>query len=250
MTEKYSIAIVTYQHRFEKWFKPLIKQIREFRPDVEIMVAINGELDHIDQTYRKDVLSFISEYDYIYPNVYTSFRSLPKLWNNLMINATNHLILTLNDDITIQSEKFFDGLEEYIKSENFFKINGSWSHTLMDRRVMSKIGWFDERFLCIGEEDGDIEWRIGKLTNGQRVTSLELPDIVNHVDPEDCLIDIKKVNGKYSQFNLDFTYNHKYEVNNETGEQYGINPRKLVCKSPTPPQHVVEPFYWENKHLL
>ena len=140
---KYSIGIVTFEHRFDKFFKPLIKQIKEFRPDIEIMVAINGEYkSDFNQTYRKDVLNFISEYPNVFPNVHTEFRSLAKLWNNLLINASNHNMLLLNDDVTISSEEFFNVLEDILELERFFKINGSWSHTMLDRRVIAELNWF------------------------------------------------------------------------------------------------------------
>jgi len=247
----YSIGITTYQHRFDKWFKPLINQIKTFRPNIEIMVAVNGEKNGLDETYRKSILEFCASHKNILPNVYPEFRALPKLWNNMMINASNHNMLILNDDITITDVNFFNALESLPEEHmQLSKINGSWSHTLIDRRLMSQLGWFDERLLCIGEEDGDIEWRVGKATGGGRVNQVKLPDIINHVDPENCLKDIKVVNGKYSKFNEDFIYSVKYDVDAQNGEQYGINPRPLVCKSPTPPQHVVEPFFWANKHLL
>jgi hypothetical protein len=37
-----TIGITTFQHRFEKYFKPLIRQIRE-QSDVEIVVYINAQ---------------------------------------------------------------------------------------------------------------------------------------------------------------------------------------------------------------
>jgi hypothetical protein len=248
---EYSIGIPTYQHRFDKWFKPLVKQIKKYRPDVQIMVGVNGEIDGLSNEYRKNILEFCASYSNVLPNVYPEFRALPKIWNNMMINASHHKMLLLNDDISITDVGFFDELEKLNDEESkLCKINGSWSHAIIDRRVMSQLGWFDERLLCIGEEDGDIEWRLGKATGGSMVYQVQLPSIINHVDGDKCLEGIKVANGKYSQFNEQFIYNVKYEVNNDTGEQFGINPRKLICQSPTPPQHLVEPFFWANKHLL
>ena len=172
----YSIGITTYQHRFDKWFKPLINQIKTFRPNIEIMVAVNGEKNCLDETYRKNILEFCASHKNILPNVYPEFRALPKLWNNMMINASNHNMLILNDDITITDVNFFNALESLPEEHmQLSKINGSWSHTLIDRRLMSQLGWFDERLLCIGEEDGDIEWRVGKATGGGRVNQVKLP---------------------------------------------------------------------------
>ena len=246
----YSIGITTYKYRFEKWFKPLVNQIKEFRPDVEVMVSVNGENNEtFDEQFRSDFLSFVSKKRNTHVTMYPTFRSLCKMWNNLMINASNHKVLLLNDDITIRSARFFDELEKVVEMDSgFFKINRSWSHSLLDRRMVDKIGWFDERFLSIGEEDGDFEWRVGKA--GGRVFDVSLPDIENHVDHENCLVGMDKVNAKYSKFNFDFAFSQKYRIDKENGERHGIMGRQVVCDLPTPPQHAVESFYWNNRERL
>lgn len=249
---KYSIGIVTFEHRYKKFFKPLIKQIKEFRPDIEIMVAINGEYKaDFNQTYRTNILDFIGGYPNVFPNVHPEFRSLAKLWNNLLINASNHHMLLLNDDVTISNDSFFNILEGILEGgESFFKINRSWSHTMLDRRIINQFNWFDERFLGVGEEDGDMEWEIGNATGGQTIKSIDIPCIINHVDAENVLKNFKKVNTKYSQFNLDFAHSYKYEIDPLEGSQHGINPRPLKLKHPKPPLHATELFYWENKEEL
>lgn len=249
---KYSIGITTYEHRFEKFFKPLVNQIKALRPDVEIIVTVNGEVDGLSDDYRKSVLEFCASHKNVLPIVYPEFRSLCKLWNNILVNSSNHIVLVLNDDVGINDESFFTALENLdVSHPPLYKINGTWSHFLTDRRIINQLGWFDERFLCIGEEDGDMEWRLGKATGHKTFPAIEMPGIVNHVDSADnCLKGIAKANVKYSQFNLYFIHNVKYAIDNENGEQYGINPRKLVCKNPTPPQYLTESFFWDNKHLL
>jgi len=245
--EPYSIGITTYQHRFDKWLKPLVRSIKKYRPDIEIHITVNGEHNKkFDETYRKEILKFASEYSNVFLTMYPTFRSLSKLWNNLLINSTTHNMLLLNDDITIH-EQFFDAIESIPLGT--YKINHSWSHAMLDRRLVDSIGWFDERYLGIGEEDGDFEWRYGRATNGQTIPVMRIPGIINHVDGEDCLDGISIVNGKYSKFNLDFAFTQKYEESSE-GVNYGIMNRALVCLSPTPKLHTTERFYWENKHKL
>ena len=48
---KYSIGIVTFENRFESYFKPLIEKIKSSRPDIEITVCINGQYKKIAGTY-------------------------------------------------------------------------------------------------------------------------------------------------------------------------------------------------------
>ncbi len=244
----YSIGITTYKYRFETWLKPLVQQIKSFRPDVEIHIAINGEYEEeFEEQYRRDILHFAADYSNTFVCMYPTFRSLSKLWNNLLINSSNHRMLLLNDDITITDAIFFDFLEGV--PYDLFKINGSWSHAMFDRRLVDDIGWFDERYLGIGEEDGDFEWRYGNKTQGKIIPSIEIPGIINHVDHAQCLKGIQVVNGKYSQFNLDFAFKKKYKESN-IGKNYGIMNRKLECMSPTPKQHTTEKFYWDNKDKL
>ena len=252
MTDKYSIAITTYKHRFEKWLKPLVDSIKDYRPDIEILVASNGEYNQdFDDRYRHDILDYVAKKKNTFLTMYPTYRGLCKLWNNLLINSSNHNVLLLNDDVSIANSNFFDELEKVIETGvRIFKINGSWSHAFMNRTLVNDLGWFDERYLSIGEEDGDFEWRLGRATNGKATPNVFLPNIVNHVDHDNCLIGMGKVNSKYSKFNLDFAFNYKYEVDNEKGENYGVMNRNLVCKSPTPPLHIAESFYWDNKDKL
>ncbi len=245
----YSIGIVTYDKRFEKYFKPLILSIKEFRPEIEIIVSINGNQNSKNQIYRKEILEFISNQNNIYPSFFTNFRSLSKLWNNILINSSHHNVLLLNDDVTIECESFFDEIEQEIQTlpDVSFKINSSWSHVFLNRREVNKVGWFDERLLGVGEEDGDFEWRWQKLNN-KPFLNKTINSIINHIEQNDVLEGIKKVNTKYSKFNLDFIKS-KYREDQE-GNNFGIMGRKLICLDPTPPLHIVEEFFWKNRTKL
>ena len=112
----YSIGIVTYEKRFEKYFIPLIDTIKKYRPQSEITVCINGGYKkEFNQEYLSKILRFISTYPSIYPQVFTKFTSLAKLWNRSILNSTNELVLVLNDDVEI-SEEFFHILDTQIHS--------------------------------------------------------------------------------------------------------------------------------------
>lgn len=245
----YSIGIVTFDKRFENYFKPLITSIKEYRPDVEIIVSVNGNLKSKNQNYRREILEFLSSYDNVYPSLYTNFRSLSKLWNNTLINSSNHNLLLLNDDVTITSSTFFDQLECQLKLDPTasFKINSSWSHVLLNRLEVDKVGWFDERLLGVGEEDGDFEWR-WELSNKKPFISKQIDSIINHVEQNDVLDGLKIANTKYSKFNLNFIH-EKYKVDKD-GFNYGIMGKKLICINPTPSLHKVEDFYWRNRIKL
>ena len=70
--KNYSIGITTYFRRFEDWFKPLIIEIKRQRPEVEIIVSINGELNtEFYEDYRRDILIFLSQFKNTFPVFYS-----------------------------------------------------------------------------------------------------------------------------------------------------------------------------------
>tara|TARA_Y100001973_G_C5032478_1_gene248746 strand:- start:131 stop:640 length:510 start_codon:yes stop_codon:yes gene_type:complete len=169
----------------------------------------------------------------------------------------------MDDDITIPNISFFNMLDKAIEHTGgkSFKINRSWSHTLLNRKEIDQVGWFDERFLGGGEEDGDFEWRWANLY-GEQFPDIHGFAIHNHwseMDFDDCLVGQRKVHGKRSMFNLEFV-NNKYKED-PNGQANGImchdgrgeqdpNYKKVICVDPTPNQYPSESFYWENKDKL
>lgn len=257
MGQKYSISIATYVKRFDRFFKPLLKGIKEAQSEIEVIAVINGEHNQLfDQEYRREILQFISEYDNVYPIMLTEHRSCSKLWNTGLCNATNDMVLRIDDDVTISDDIFYEAIGELIEKTDgdCFKINGSWSHTVLNRRQIDKVGWFDERLLGGGEEDGDMEWR-WSMEYGKEFLNISGLPIINHWDDmefDDCLVGHRKVHGKRSMFNLEFI-RQKY-VDSPDGESHGImcenNTRKVVCVNPTENQYPNESFYWDNKSKL
>lgn len=248
---KYSICIATFIKRFNEYFKPLLFTIKRIRPDIEIIVVINGEHNQkFDNKYRQDILEFISNFDNIYPIMFPQQRSCSKLWNTALWNASNHLCLRIDDDVTIL-EGFFEQLESIIVNEQrSFKINGSWSHTFLNRLEVNDIGWFDERFLGGGEEDGDFEWRYENKLH-RPFMNISGFNIINHWDKvnfEECLVGHRKIYGKRSKFNVEFR-DQKYKKD-DNGKTFGIMGGPWIEIDPTPNQYPNEYFYWNNKDKL
>lgn len=206
---KYSIGIVTFENRFESYFKPLIKKIKNSRPDIEITVCINGQYKKpFNQTYLKEVLHFNSTFSNIFPQVFTKFNSLAKLWNRLVLNSTENLVLILNDDIDID-ETFFDLIE---KEENVFEnklvlFNGIFSHFFIDRNLLQSLNWFDERFLGVGKEDRDIQQKV-------KCYNIMTPLIRSkHRETSIPIENMKTYGEKYTKFN-ESVFSEKYDKNN------------------------------------
>ena len=219
MESGFSIGITTYKYRLDKFLTPLIHKIRQYRDD-EIILAVNGEYkEPFDNLYRQKVLDLCAGYSDVFPFIYPNFRSLAKMWNTIIINASNKYVLVLNDDITIDSSDFFDKvLYEINRIQNHFTIGYSYSHFVIRKDVMTPMDWFDERFLGIGCEDHDARRRNIIRNNSQ------LSGITNHDDKDHPVSNQKIENGKYSQFNRTFLYK----------------------ELPPEPQYVFENFYMEN----
>lgn len=246
-----SIVITTFEYRFEKYFKNLIHEIKDINVDVEVIICVNGEHNKkFNDEYRKNMLIFLSEYKNVFPIFFTEFRSLSKLWNTGIIHTTNDNVLVLNDDISIKNNNVLNIIENYINNNvKNFKINSSWSHFLINKKTINDLGWFDERLLGIGEEDGDMEWRFSN--KNILFTSINILGIYNYVDMSHNPNNIKCIKkGKYSQFNHNFFYFNKMKIDDVNGVRRGICPAKLIEIDPCILQYPYENFFWKNKNKL
>jgi hypothetical protein len=139
-------------------------------------------------------------------------------------------------------------LEETLKTEaKTFKINGSFSHFLLNKEELIDVGFFDERLLGIGEEDGDFTWRYF-TTYGQEILSINLPGITNI---QSSLADsgFAKGIGHYAKFNRDFIKNDKYQEVLLGGHK-GMFDKRSKKKLADEVQYPYERFYLKNRHKL
>ncbi|MEI6610867.1 MAG: hypothetical protein WCO53_14155 [Deltaproteobacteria bacterium] len=214
--DKISIGITTFENRFDRYFVPLLSKLKDYVPENEIIVAINGEhQQEFNETYRHLLLEFISRHTKVYPIMFPHFRGLSKLWNSILIHATHDYVLLINDDIMINDPSFMNNICSAIDKNRgrSFLINKSWSHFLVNRAEIDELGYFDERLLGIGEEDGDMTWRY--LSHfGREISSFKIKGFVNYA--EDTVNTYKPTNikchsgSKYSLFNRKFMFAHKY----------------------------------------
>ena len=251
-TKPYSIVITTFHQRFDAYLVPLIKSIKSLRPEVEIIIMVNGPTKGLlDKDYRGKILQFLAAQENCFPTVFPNFQALAKLWNRGSITASNERLLILNDDLLIDTDAtphFFELLEEAIeKQPHTFKINGSFSHFLMNKNELIKVGFFDERLLGIGEEDGDFVWRYHE-TYGIEISSVDIPGIEN-VQSKLADEGFTKGIGHYSKFNRDFIKLQKYQevlIGGYKGMFDKRSKKKLADES----QYPYEDFYLQNRHKL
>jgi hypothetical protein len=248
----YSIVITTFDLRFEPFLAPLIASIKNARPEVEIIVMVNGPAKGLfDGIYRTKLLQFLSSQENCFPIIFPNFQALAKLWNRGALTATSERTLIFNDDLSIDgasSPDFFTSLESALEHEPYaFKINGSFSHFVVSKAELIKVGFFDERLLGIGEEDGDFSWRYHEIF-GREITSIDIPGITNIQSPLANEGFTKGV-GHYSQFNRQFIKDHKYQEV-LIGGYKGMFDKRSKKKLADEKQYPYEDFYLKNRDKL
>jgi hypothetical protein len=249
-----SIGITTFGTRFERYFVPLLSKIKEYAPASEVIVAINGEHHQaFGEEYRRQILEFMAVHPRVFPVVFPQFRGLSKLWNSIVIHASHPHILMLNDDIMITAKGFLEDICSAIRKNNgrTLLINRSWSHFLVSRQELDDLGYFDERLLGIGEEDGDMTWRYIRHY-GKPIPSVRMKSFVNYA--EETVNSFKPVNiqthsgTNYSLFNRRFMFSEKYTP--DPGGIRGMFGEPVVLKDPGKEQYPNERFYREREDEL
>lgn len=244
MNYNYSIAIMTYNNRFDSCFKSLLDKLRSLSSNIEIIVGVNGNCKELfDQEFRKNMLLKLSEYDYIYPIFFPEFRGCSKIWNTMFINSSNDNILFLSDDVCIQNNNILNDINNLIDGTTF-KINNSFSHFVCNRKELNEYGWFDERLLGFGEEDGDMMYRYEEL--GNKVNNKFISGLYD-MGLQDSSNFTKGVN-KYSKFNKDWIFSNKYIPDSNGILCTFSNPHKRICDNTN--LYPYEKFYWDNKDKL
>ena len=245
----FNIAITTFSKRFN-YVSNLIHQIRQ-HCDNKIHLIINGEKDgNFNENYRNGVLELCLKYKSVYPVFFTEIRGLSKMWNTSLILSNSEDVLILNDDIEIHSNDIFEKTNKIVNNLNYkglCRLNGTFSHFVANKNVIGSIGYFDERLLGFGEEDGDTVYRL--IKNKIPLNEAPVSGLVNII----CNVrheDVKgHSNGKYSEFNRNFIYNQKYkkDLNSDIQGMFDYPMAELLENIE---QYPHEKFFLENKHKL
>jgi hypothetical protein len=248
----YALVITTFDKRFEPFLVPLLTSIKAQRPTLEVIVAINGRAQALfSESYRQAVLAFLAQQTNTYPIVFPNFQSLAKLWNRGVLTATTPRVLVLNDYLKIGGENgdgFFDSLEKTLAdTPTSFRINGSFSHFVINKEELIEVGFFDERLLGLGEEDGDFFWRYYQRYD-KEIASVDLPFIEN---VQSDLADDGYTKGirTASQFNRNFIKEVKYKTT-LLGGYRGMFDERVKKALEDEKQYPYEKFYWDNKNQL
>jgi len=151
-----TIGITTYKDRFGSCLKPLLPKICSLFPVEQVIVIANGHyLKDEQQDYVSRFNEFCGKFGNAEAEAYIEPRGLSFLWNRIITRAQHPRILILNDDIVLKP-----GFRRLVKrmvagNEPVMTFNSSWSHFLITREAVEKVGLFDEGFTEIGGEDDD-----------------------------------------------------------------------------------------------
>jgi len=185
MKNKITIGVVTWIER-KDLIENLLKSIRSYNDDVDILVAVNAVIgEEVDDDYRKYMLNLCSNIKNCYPIFCTEFKSLPKLWNTLVIFSKTKYNLILSDDV-IFSESAVEEIQRFIEhtGNEFFTINYQFAHFVVTKNILHQLGYFDERLLTHGEEDGDMVHRHIEMF-GKRMDNLNISSVKHFARYED-----------------------------------------------------------------
>jgi hypothetical protein len=163
----YSIGMVTYVRRFENIFKPIVRDLEKYFPDVEKNFVLNGYYDPVlQEKYLTDAKAFLKTASAKNVVAYQENQCISRCWNQLMLHSTKPKVLILSDDIAI-NRLFRPSLELQLWTKIFTPINHTWSYMVVSKDIIKKVGWFEERFPGNGLEDGDYALRMA-MSEGKK----------------------------------------------------------------------------------
>lgn len=251
MKNNFDIGITTFSLRFD-FVNNLIKKIRELNIENNIFLCINGEKDgNFDEDYRKKILELCLSEKNVFPIFFVETRGLSKMWNTLIIHSTKNDILLLNDDIILHSDNIFQVVSDHIMSINYYgltKINNTFSFFVVNKNLINDLGYFDERLLGFGEEDGDITFRLlaEKNIDVYKLYAQGIDNIVSDIRHNE----IKPGIGKYSLFNRKFIFEEKYDFNVDSNNISGMFGQPCKPKLSNINLYPYEEFFIKNKTKL
>ena len=157
-----SIIITTFEARFFEFTIPLIAALRT-EINLPIFVIVNGNYTKEKDNYSlQEFIKELGKYSNIYPTTFSNFHGCAELWNTGIITADSEYFLIFNDDIHVYPQLIKNKLiliRELIIQNELVTINRSFSHFGISRKCIEEVGFFDEHFIGIGEEDRDYFYR-------------------------------------------------------------------------------------------
>jgi len=175
-----SIGITTFRNRLPE-VTSQINAIRYYNKTIPIILAIttnHGEI--MPEDYRKSILLVCASQPNIYPLMFPGYTGLAKMWNNIMIHARTTHVFMMNDDITFANPMAINEINMHIQTKEVFLLNSTFGTFVISKKLLSEIGYFDERLIAYGEEDGDFMDRYHAIY-GNRIERIPMQSVQNRV---------------------------------------------------------------------
>ena len=198
------ILITTFEKRQFEAALPLVKAIRREKIEYPIAVFINGNLESDqDPIARQKFIRELSNFEGVSIVCSNVMTGISRNWNlGIQLLGTDS-ILCLSDDVLIHADAKRDLENAFnIAEVELFLTIGSFASFIVTRRCIREIGWFDERFIGFGEEDGDYIWRF--LAHFKRKPRNYYTSSLEHLDMQSKGSEISFGGSKYSLTNIVF----------------------------------------------
>ena len=175
-----SIGITTFRNRLRD-VSNQVHQIRTYNKKIPILLAITANYgEDIPEDYRISILQLCSKYENIYPLMFPGYTGLAKMWNNLIVHSTTTHIFLMNDDITFKNPMAINEISSHIHSKEIFEVNWGFGTFVISKNIAHEMGYFDERFLAYGEEDGDFMTRYRTMFN-KEIEKIPVANVGNRI---------------------------------------------------------------------
>ncbi|MDM7953672.1 MAG: hypothetical protein QUV07_10730 [Cyanobium sp. CZS 25K] len=203
--DRFTIAITTFEARYESYFRPLYLSLRRSFPEVPILVAVNGHGDPSSQKhYLERLCGELAEGEPPHRRFLLHDRvvGLCQMWNELLQASPTATTLVLNDDLRIDPwlRRWAESMAW--DSVNLTLLNNTWSHFAIGRHCWERIGAFDQSFSGIGFEDMDYTARASLA--GVRIDGVSCP-YLHHANDQPVTTSFDdqsaRVWGKYTSAN-------------------------------------------------
>lgn len=209
-----AVVITTYSGRLFQYALPTITTLRNSGLENEIFLVINGDQNsRYDQQLRHAFLKELLSNQNVNPVCLGAGRGMSELWNFGARAAAAEKIIFLGDDLTLHQSaaaQSIHAIEQSLIAKQLVILNNSFGHFGTSRTALSQVGWFDERFLGFGEEDGDYYWRVREEFGEESISWITHHGINNISSEIGFQEEIASNEGnKYSVFNRAFL-RHKY----------------------------------------
>lgn len=248
-----AIVLTTFSDRFFSHAIPTLQSFKDANLERRVFVVVNGDQDKdFDEAIRNQFLAEALAVYPVSPICFGSARGMAELWNAGARYADQESLIFMNEDLLIDPNGLLEAIElieAALETRGLVILNESFGHFGLKRKCLLDLGWFDERFLGFGEEDGDFLWRFETNPNYGKSCVLR----ANHSAIKNIASNIGylKITGgptsKYSSFNHEML---RLKYSFKVGPPQGMFQASAEIISAGPNLYPQEAFRRKAQHLL